>query len=107
MKRSNESIIDHTKQSWYFSSVSSALTSNAEPNRSFVKIYLTHLTFVYTVSVYTKMLKYCKYQNTINQVKVKESYKDNFRGQQCQFKQRTNLGCLRRLFRVTILEDEV
>ncbi|CAL6079154.1 Hypothetical_protein [Hexamita inflata] len=67
-----------------------------------VKIYLTHLTFVYT-----KMLKYCKYQNTINQVKVKESYKDNFRGQQCQFKQRTNLGCLRRLFRVTILEDEV
>ncbi|CAL6062514.1 Hypothetical_protein [Hexamita inflata] len=28
-------------------------------------------------------------------------------GQQCQFKCRTNLGCLRRLFRVTILEDEV
>ncbi|CAL6081840.1 Hypothetical_protein [Hexamita inflata] len=27
--------------------------------------------------------------------------------QQCQFKSRTNLGCLRRLFRVTILEDEV
>ncbi|CAL5978921.1 Hypothetical_protein [Hexamita inflata] len=25
---------------------------------------------------------------------------------QCQFKCRTNLGCLRRLFRVTILEDE-
>ncbi|CAL5997831.1 Hypothetical_protein [Hexamita inflata] len=36
-----------------------------------------------------------------------DSYKDNFRGQQCQFKCRTNLGCLRRLFRVTILEDEV
>ncbi|CAL6003334.1 Hypothetical_protein [Hexamita inflata] len=29
------------------------------------------------------------------------------RGQQCQFKCRTNLGCLRSLFRVTILEDEV
>ncbi|CAL6060267.1 Hypothetical_protein [Hexamita inflata] len=26
-------------------------------------------------------------------------------GQQCQFKCRTNLGCLRRLFRVTIIED--
>ncbi|CAL5992323.1 Hypothetical_protein [Hexamita inflata] len=37
----------------------------------------------------------------------KDSYKDNFRGHQCQFKCRTNLGCLRRLFRVTILEDEV
>ncbi|CAL6059594.1 Hypothetical_protein [Hexamita inflata] len=35
----------------------------------------------------------------------KESYKDNFL--QCWFKCRTNLGCLRRLFRVTILEDEV
>ncbi|CAL5998559.1 Hypothetical_protein [Hexamita inflata] len=35
----------------------------------------------------------------------KDSYKDNFRGQQCQFKCGTNLGCLRRLFRVTILED--
>ncbi|CAL6060281.1 Hypothetical_protein [Hexamita inflata] len=33
----------------------------------------------------------------------KVSYKDNFRGQQCQFKCRTNLGCLRRLFRVTII----
>ncbi|CAL6005499.1 Hypothetical_protein [Hexamita inflata] len=31
----------------------------------------------------------------------------NFRGQQCQFKCRTNLGCVRRLFRVTIQEDEV
>ncbi|CAL6017900.1 Hypothetical_protein [Hexamita inflata] len=31
----------------------------------------------------------------------------NFRGQQCQFKCRTNLGCLRRLFRVAVLEDEV
>ncbi|CAL6042519.1 Hypothetical_protein [Hexamita inflata] len=37
----------------------------------------------------------------------KDCYKDIFRGQQCQFKCRTNLGCLRRLFRVTILEDEV
>ncbi|CAL6015423.1 Hypothetical_protein [Hexamita inflata] len=34
----------------------------------------------------------------------KDCYKDNFRDQQCQFKCRTNLGCLRRLFRVTILE---
>ncbi|CAL6058150.1 Hypothetical_protein [Hexamita inflata] len=38
---------------------------------------------------------------------IKDSYKDNFQSQQCQFKCRTNLGCLRRLFRVTILEDEV
>ncbi|CAL5976546.1 Hypothetical_protein [Hexamita inflata] len=30
----NESIIDHTKQSWYFSNASSALTSSAELNRS-------------------------------------------------------------------------
>ncbi|CAL6087213.1 Hypothetical_protein [Hexamita inflata] len=29
----NEPIIDHTKQSRYFSNASSALTSNAEPNR--------------------------------------------------------------------------
>ncbi|CAL5989094.1 Hypothetical_protein [Hexamita inflata] len=29
----NEPIIDHTKQSWYISNASSALTSNAEPNR--------------------------------------------------------------------------
>ncbi|CAL6093358.1 Hypothetical_protein [Hexamita inflata] len=34
--RSNEPIIDHTKQSWYFSNASSALTSDAEPNRSFL-----------------------------------------------------------------------
>ncbi|CAL6089575.1 Hypothetical_protein [Hexamita inflata] len=32
--RSNEPIIDHTKQSWYSSNASSALTSEAEPNRS-------------------------------------------------------------------------
>ncbi|CAL6112240.1 Hypothetical_protein [Hexamita inflata] len=32
--RSNEPIIDHTKQSWYFSNASSALTPDAEPNRS-------------------------------------------------------------------------
>ncbi|CAL6082968.1 Hypothetical_protein [Hexamita inflata] len=30
----NESIIDHTKQSWYFSNASSALTLDAELNRS-------------------------------------------------------------------------
>ncbi|CAL6055568.1 Hypothetical_protein [Hexamita inflata] len=29
----NEPIIDHTKQSWYFSNASSALTSDVEPNR--------------------------------------------------------------------------
>ncbi|CAL6039373.1 Hypothetical_protein [Hexamita inflata] len=40
----NESIIDHTKQSWYFSNVSSALTLDAKPNRS--------LTFIYTCMVY-------------------------------------------------------
>ncbi|CAL6060219.1 Hypothetical_protein [Hexamita inflata] len=34
--RSNEPIIDHTKQSWYFSNASSALTSDAEPNRSLI-----------------------------------------------------------------------
>ncbi|CAL6037414.1 Hypothetical_protein [Hexamita inflata] len=32
--RSNEPIINHTKQSWHFSNASSALTSDAEPNRS-------------------------------------------------------------------------
>ncbi|CAL5971674.1 Hypothetical_protein [Hexamita inflata] len=38
--RSNEPIIDHTKQCWYSSNTSSALTSDVEPNRSFVlKIY--------------------------------------------------------------------
>ncbi|CAL5978170.1 Hypothetical_protein [Hexamita inflata] len=37
--RSNEPIIDHTKQSWYFSNASSALTSDAEPNRSRFNIH--------------------------------------------------------------------
>ncbi|CAL6040131.1 Hypothetical_protein [Hexamita inflata] len=32
-----ESIIDHTKQSWYTSNATSALTSDAEPNRYFIK----------------------------------------------------------------------
>ncbi|CAL6021197.1 Hypothetical_protein [Hexamita inflata] len=31
----------------------------------------------------------------------------NYIGQQCQFKCRTSLGRLRRLFKVTILEDDV
>ncbi|CAL6085755.1 Hypothetical_protein [Hexamita inflata] len=38
--RSNEPIIDHTKQSWYFSNASSALTSDAEPNRSYKKTFV-------------------------------------------------------------------
>ncbi|CAL6075395.1 Hypothetical_protein [Hexamita inflata] len=31
-----EPIIDHTKQSWYFSNATSALTSSAELNRSYI-----------------------------------------------------------------------
>ncbi|CAL6106260.1 Hypothetical_protein [Hexamita inflata] len=36
----NESIIDHTKQSWYFSNATSALTLDAELNSSFKNNYL-------------------------------------------------------------------
>ncbi|CAL6030794.1 Hypothetical_protein [Hexamita inflata] len=34
-ERSNEPIIDHIKQSWYFSSASSSPTSTIEPDRSY------------------------------------------------------------------------
>ncbi|CAL6068435.1 Hypothetical_protein [Hexamita inflata] len=34
-------------------------------------------------------------------------FKQKTPAHQCQFKCRTNLGCLRRLFRAAILEDEV
>ncbi|CAL6065402.1 Hypothetical_protein [Hexamita inflata] len=48
----NESIIDHTKQSWYFSNATSALTLAAELNRSF-KIYYQYCE-VYTVNAVVK-----------------------------------------------------
>ncbi|CAL6017000.1 Hypothetical_protein [Hexamita inflata] len=37
--RSNEPIIDHTKQSWYFSNASSALTSKRQAQSLFSKYY--------------------------------------------------------------------
>ncbi|CAL6026416.1 Hypothetical_protein [Hexamita inflata] len=43
----NESIIDHTKQSWYFSNATSALTLDAELNRSLVKSHQQKL-FLWT-----------------------------------------------------------
>ncbi|CAL5999168.1 Hypothetical_protein [Hexamita inflata] len=41
----------HTKQSWYFSNASSALTSDAEPNRSSTYIYTDFLYFYYIVNL--------------------------------------------------------
>ncbi|CAL6039135.1 Hypothetical_protein [Hexamita inflata] len=64
---------------------------------------------IYRDGFYTKSILLLKFSAILYLIQYhpKDSYKDNFRGQQCQFKCRTNLGCLRRLFRVTILEDEV
>ncbi|CAL5984167.1 Hypothetical_protein [Hexamita inflata] len=40
--RSNEPIIDHTKQSWYFSNASSALTSKRQAQSfTIIKIYIS------------------------------------------------------------------
>ncbi|CAL6082966.1 Hypothetical_protein [Hexamita inflata] len=52
----NESIIDHTKQSWYFSNASSALTLDAELNRSinfnFIVIVLDERTKIQNITKY-------------------------------------------------------
>ncbi|CAL6008341.1 Hypothetical_protein [Hexamita inflata] len=83
---------------------------------------ILQLALLFYVSELTQVVLYCNYKQNINQLRLilnysiildvselsmLDHYQDNFQGQQCQFKCRTNLGCLRRLFRVTILEDEV
>ncbi|CAL6091992.1 Hypothetical_protein [Hexamita inflata] len=57
--RSNEPIIDHTKQSWYFSNASSALTSDAEPNRSSFYIFPNHKIEKINI-IHNKIIQYCR-----------------------------------------------
>ncbi|CAL5998577.1 Hypothetical_protein [Hexamita inflata] len=56
--RSNEPIIDHTKQSWYFSNASSALTSDAESFKNRKSDYNQYFIKCVSVSIIINMSKF-------------------------------------------------
>ncbi|CAL6051292.1 Hypothetical_protein [Hexamita inflata] len=67
--RSNEPIIDHTKQSWHFSNATSALTSTVELNRSQqtiinIKINLQQITTITFIGV----LDIQSFQNQLGEI---------------------------------------